>query len=187
MKKIRNACNFLSKNSNLVDAIAKIFGVALAVFYVAQYAYDISREHDRSTKKAAISYIERFNQEEIVSARESVANFWVKNAEISKLALQRKIANNNFDYYVVAQLAKESQTHRSLNRVGYFFDEVYFCLNSGNCDQNVTMSFFCDAVTGYEENYFRLLRKRRSNSLGRNLYNGTLSFYEKCKSLSFGS
>jgi hypothetical protein len=175
--------NFFTRNRILIDAASKIGGISLLIFYVAQYTLDIFRSNQLEADAESLSYIQRFSGGEILDARLSILSFWDERAELAQLAVQGLLSSEDLGFALMTELPRASETLEQLKRIGYFFDEVYYCHSSNICDQEMIEHFFCLHAEGYEETFFQHLRESESRIIGRDLYLGVRELSQECLEL----
>jgi hypothetical protein len=172
--------SLIAKHRETVDSISKITGIILAIFYVTQYTFDISRENARLANEAARFYIKRFYSEDLVGARTNILSFLRDRSEVVSLAVQGAIPYENYGYYLIQQLDSEPKVWESFNKIGYFFDELHVCYISKNCDQASIEDVLCDSVIGFERSSFNFLRKNDTKVIGHDLFDGVRRLSEMC-------
>lgn len=174
--------SYFLRNRVAIDAASKIGGVCLLIFYVAQYSVEIFRTNQRDALSASISYIKRFADAEILDARLALLAFWGDRANLAQLAVSGTLSSESFGYAMLTELEMAPETLARLNRIGYFFDELYYCKESRICNSEVVERFFCPHAIGYERTYFHFLRESEAQIIGRDLYIGVKGLSELCVS-----
>lgn len=174
--------SYFLRNRVAIDAASKIGGVCLIVFYVAQYSIEVFRTNQRDARIASISYIQRFADSEILDARLSLLKFWDDRADLAELAVGGAISSESFGFAMLSELEKTPETMAQLKRIGYFFDELYYCQSSNICNGELLLQFFCPHAIGNEKTYFSYLRRNESQTFGRDLFTGVRELSDKCLS-----
>lgn len=172
--------DFLSRSRDTIDAVSKIAGVCLVFFYVAQYSIDIIRTNQDAARSEAIGYINRFSNGDLLQARLALLDFWRARADLAKVGVSGVVPRENFGFILLEELGKAPAVETQLKRVGYFFDELFYCYTSDLCNQDIVKAFFCEHATGYEETYFGFLRQSDAQVIGRDLYTGVQELSAIC-------
>jgi len=173
--------SFLRRNAQAIDTVSKVGGVCLAVFWVAQYTIDVVRSDRQSARNESISYIKRFSEDDILDARMELLNFWKGRERLASMAVTGSISSQNYGYVLLKQLDSTPQAQGQLKRLGYFFDELYYCYVSDICDHALVESFFCPHAIGNESSYFQFLRESDARLVGRDLYLGVKELARLCQ------
>lgn len=172
--------SFFRRNRIFIDAASKVGGVCLLVFYVAQYSIDIVRTNQQNARAASISYIHRFADGEILESRMELLEFWNQRSDLAQLAVRGAISAEGLGYALLTELNNAPNTLMRLKRIGYFFDELYYCLGSELCNGEIVQQFFCPQAIGFEQTYFRFLRQNDAQIIGRDLYTGVKELSQIC-------
>ncbi|WP_425051750.1 hypothetical protein [Psychromarinibacter sp. S121] len=173
----------VSKPSGKIDKWSKIATVFVAVFAAAQYSIDIYRSKIDSRRLEAISYIERFAEDEMLNARMELLQFWRERGEFAELVSTGAVSADNYGFFLIEQLDKEETARAATMRIGYFLDELYFCYQSRTCDRSMVLEYFCPQAIGQERGYFRYLREHDARLIGRDLYTGAKELSSICLDL----
>lgn len=170
-----------------IDTWSKIATVFVAVFAAAQYSIDIYRSKIDSRRLEAISYIERYAEDEMLNARMDLLQFWRERGEFAELVSSGAVSAENYGYFLLDQLDQDEPARAAAMRIGYFLDELYFCYLSRTCDRSMILEYFCPQAIGQERGYFRYLREHDARLIGRDLYTGAKELSSICVDLENSS
>ncbi len=117
-----------------------IFTLAAATYVAVEY-YDAKRD---DKIEHSLTYIERFQAEDVVSARNVVNKFWNLSADdtvISSLG-QDQFGVSDAPFGKEGRLEEEN----SIYKLHVFYGDLAVCTNNGLCDSETSCKFFFKPV-----------------------------------------
>ena len=181
----------MSRNPLTLDAASKIGTICVLLFAVIQYTIDTVRTDRTNARTASISYIERFSKEEVLDARLALVRFWNEREDIGRLCVGTaggdSLPRESCIAIIPEMLEADTTTMTHLKRIGYFFDELYYCYDTEVCDREVVETFFCPYAIGNEDLYFQSLRSSDAEVFGRDLYTGIQELAATCRSKDYSA
>jgi hypothetical protein len=169
---------------NIAITIASISGV---LFFVI----DNTISENRLKREASIGYVSEMRSDRMIENHQNVINFWQldisreflslvdEGGEIPAVVHQQffdVILGANADITVVNQTFFDS-----LFDYAFFYDEVWFCRASGNCDERILDDFFCDDLPYFNALYRPFYDNFQQNYRMQSLSMGLRNYSSVCE------
>lgn len=143
-----------------LDAFFKAAGLAIAIFGVGKYFYDLSVERENQAKARSIAYLDRYNFGELTDSRKALANFWLGRPQFVELAKSGLMSEDNYGAVFFASLNSmpgREEVWGSIFDFSYYFSEIDYCISSKLCDQEILAGALCNRVTAFRSTYLPAL------------------------------
>lgn len=146
----------LKERSDIAAAWVTIAGaMAAGVFAIVQY-FDAQKADQ---VKQALAYVERFNKEPYLAARNDINAFWETRSE--KLFKAEKAGEKELSGYILKE-AGSSRVGQKFSFLVDFYSDLQICTCNHICDAETVRQFFGKEAYGYLGVFFPYMEEQRS-------------------------
>ncbi|MGR3759245.1 hypothetical protein ACUXV3_03835 [Roseobacteraceae bacterium NS-SX3] len=167
-----------------LDTFFKAAGLAIALFGVGKYFYDLSIERGNQAKARSIAYLDRYNFGELTNSRKALANFWLGRPQFVEVAKSGLMPEDNYRAVFFASLNSMPDRENvwgSIFDFSYYFSEIDHCISSGLCDQQILVDALCSRVIAFHTTYFPALSTLSARVGDTEVLEGVERLKQKCR------
>ena len=146
--------------TEITTAWLGFLGLLVAGVFAA-YQYVDNEQADRV--KYVLSYVDRYNQSPLLSARQRVDEVWIRSWARQKDALKSGVNAEGMHRDFVLATIDSSINTSDLHLQLIFFEQLSSCISAKICDEKTAKVFFRDDAASFFNQHYPWISKERAD------------------------